>query len=367
MHCFFVVQIPPIHIDLDPVEGLDDDGRSTPSIWDGEATDVAMNDVGLNDVGLSAVSGAVSGDAWSRAEHAAWPQLLAATAALVRLDERLLGWPPGARRGAVARLALRQAADLAWASGTPVDPATLALDGVGRIGRAGDDDRVQARAAWSARRLAATSWRTRDLAPSRASRRDDHGASRRNERRDPCDGEDDAGPAWADAVRALPRLQPITVAAAADRLWATLDVGGGRPDGARAVAVMKLASRTGRGGAPFAPTPRRRRVAGPDPAARLAALAGDLADGAATALAHLDDLAAWRARAEAAIADLSGKTPPRLVEALTASVAITATQAARRCGVSKTAVTRSLAVLKDRGVAREISGQARFQVWVAAL
>jgi hypothetical protein len=39
----------------------------------------------------------------------------------------------------------------------------------------------------------------------------------------------------------------------------------------------------------------------------------------------------------------------------------------RACDASKAAVCRNLAVLADRGVAREISGQARFQVWTAAL
>jgi hypothetical protein len=130
---------------------------------------------------------------------------------------------------------------------------------------------------------------------------------------------------------------------------------------------MKLASRAGRGGAAFAPLPRRRRLTPPDPAERLAALAGDVADGAETALALVDALGAWRVRADAAVADLSGRTAPRLVEALTGAVALTTNDLVAACAASKAAVCRNLAILTQRGVVREISGQARYQVWAAAV
>jgi hypothetical protein len=133
------------------------------------------------------------------------------------------------------------------------------------------------------------------------------------------------------------------------------------------VAAMKIAGRAGRGGIAFAPTPRRRCPGGVDPADRLAGFATDVADGATAARARLQALQEWRDRAEAAIADLSGRTPPRLVAALAERVALTTQEAMRACDASKAAVCRNLAVLADHGIAREISGQARFQVWTAAL
>ncbi|MBP9049205.1 MAG: hypothetical protein KBF85_13125 [Tabrizicola sp.] len=50
----------------------------------------------------------------------------------------------------------------------------------------------------------------------------------------------------------------------------------------------------------------------------------------------LDRLAAWRAKAEAATADLQGRVPARLIAALAA-----------------------------RGLIREVTGQGRFRVWTA--
>jgi hypothetical protein len=87
-------------------------------------------------------------------------------------------------------------------------------------------------------------------------------------------------------------------------------------------------------------------------------------DGSETALARLDALGAWRVRAGAAVADLSDRTAPRLVAALTVAVAPTTNDAV---AASKAAVCRNLAILTRRGVVREISGQARYQVWAAAV
>jgi hypothetical protein len=55
------------------------------------------------------------------------------------------------------------------------------------------------------------------------------------------------------------------------------------------------------------------------------------------------------------MADLSGRTPPRLVAALAERVALTTHDAMRACDASKAAICRNLAIFAERGVAREIS------------
>jgi hypothetical protein len=352
---------------------LADDDRvaAAPSVWDDPEEDAGER---LRLFGAaSPETGAPDGRAtWRAAEAAAWPRLLAAAAALARLDERLLAWHEPARRAGVGRLALIQAADLAWADGAPVGPEHLALDAAQRTGRVGEDGPALARAAWAARRLAARAWRPHDLAPARgeadagADAEADVGQGAAREHA-PMRGIDpEAARAWADALASLRGLHPVTQACAAARLWRRLGVDDGTSMLRVEVAAMKIAGRAGRGGIAFAPTPKRRRLGGVEAADRLAGFAADVADGATAALARLQALQDWRARAEAAVADLSGRTPPRLVAALAERVALTTQDAMRACDASKAAVRRNLAVLADRGIAREISGQARFQVWTAA-
>jgi Fic family protein len=98
---------------------------------------------------------------------------------------------------------------------------------------------------------------------------------------------------------------------------------------------------------------------------RLRGFYADLATGCAEALIALERMQAWRARADAAVADLSGRTPRLLVALLAARVAVSAQDAADATGVSVSAAQRNLALLTKRGLAREITGQGRFRMWRA--
>jgi hypothetical protein len=132
-----------------------------------------------------------------------------------------------------------------------------------------------------------------------------------------------------------------------------------------AVAAMKISARAGRGGAPFAPLARRRTAGGERPVERLCGFYADIAGGCVEALIALERIQAWRTRADDAIADLSGRTPRLLVGLLAARVAVSAQDAAGAGGVSVSAAQRNLALLTERGVAREITGQGRFRMWAA--
>lgn len=85
------------------------------------------------------------------------------------------------------------------------------------------------------------------------------------------------------------------------------------------------------------------------------------------ALMALERLGRWRAPAEADIADLSGRTPLRLIDALVAHPMLGAAQAEVESGASRAAVQRNLDLLTRRGLVREDTGQGRFRVWTARL
>lgn len=85
-----------------------------------------------------------------------------------------------------------------------------------------------------------------------------------------------------------------------------------------------------------------------------------------SALAQLDRLRAWQARAREAAAGLSGRTPPRLVAALVAWPALSAAMAEKITGTSRAAAQRNLDSFAARGLVREITGEDRFRMWTAA-
>jgi Fic family protein len=107
--------------------------------------------------------------------------------------------------------------------------------------------------------------------------------------------------------------------------------------------------------------------AGGDVGRRLAAWAHAAEAGCLRALMTLEALDAWQDRATQATAGLSGRTPALLIEALTASPALSAGMAARAAGVSTAGARRNLAWLERAGLVREITGQGRFRFWQAAI
>jgi hypothetical protein len=89
--------------------------------------------------------------------------------------------------------------------------------------------------------------------------------------------------------------------------------------------------------------------------------------GILTAMRHLDDVEAWSARAQAAMASLSGRTPPALRDAFIEWPLLSAPMAESLTGASRPSVHRSLVWMNDRGLIREVTGQGRFRMWRAQL
>ena len=285
---------------------------------------------------------------------------------------------PAQARAGVARLALGQAAALLWAEGSAVSVERLALWDAARIGAVAEEDEGLARAAWAARRLAARRW---SLASSQALARFE-GRTPNHSR--PGEGRGLAGLSWqpfarvhgavwmamaedwALAVRRLRAAHPFTQAAFGERAWRLHGLSDATAVVEPGVVAMKLAARAGQGGVPFAPLARRRSPGGERPVEKLRGVYADITAGCRDALMVLERMQAWHARAEAGIADLSGRTPRRLVGLLAERVAVSAPDAAETCGVSVSAALRNLARLADRGLAREITGQGRFRMWTMA-
>jgi hypothetical protein len=354
-----------------------EDALSPRSIWDDDPDDDALDPLRLVEPDLSPTDTAPrppgpGAEAWLEAERALARPLAEAVEAFARLDERLRAWDPAHARAAVERLALGQAAALLWAEGAAVEAERLTLWGASRIGRGAGEEAAMARAAWAARRLARGRWgpASPGAAPRPLGRtpadEGEGGARAAAAARRRADAWPAAAGEWAAGLRTLRAAHRFTQACAAERAW-TRAGPSVRTDAVEpAVAAMRIAGRAGRGGAPFAPLARRRSPGGARPVDALRGFCADLAAGCAGALIVLERTQVWRARAEDGVADLSGRTPRALVALLAARVAVSAQDAADAAGVSVSAAQRNLALLAERGLAREITGQGRFRMWRAA-
>jgi hypothetical protein len=359
----------------------DEEDEAPRSIWDAEDDEGVLDPLRLIDPEISPVDppprqGGSGSEVWLEAEAALARPLAEAVEAFARLDERLRAWDPAHARAGVERLALGQAAALLWAEGAAVEVERLSLWGAWRIGRSSEEDAGLARAAWAARRLARGRWTLASPA-----------AVARFEGRTPREGGADyddlgvewgafarvrgdawiaAAESWAAEVRGLRAAHRFTQGCVAERAWRLSGLSEVTAVVEPAVAAMRIAARAGRGGASFAPLARRRTPGGERPVERLRGFYADLTAGCAEALIALERMQAWRARAIDAVADLSGRTPRRLVALLAARFAVSAQDAADAAGVSVSAAQRNLALLTERGVAREITGQGRFRMWAAS-
>ncbi|MFN3612973.1 MAG: hypothetical protein ACK4WC_00215 [Rubrimonas sp.] len=351
--------------------GFPDDDASPPSIWDEDAGFVAYghgHGVNPEPEPDDDPDAAADASAWRRAETSAWRALVEAASRFARVDERLRAMPATERRAAVGRLAITAATELLRREGDLIGPERLARAMLDREGMGGEDAPSIGRAVWAALRLGEAALQNRSPAAGvedPATEIDGRGSA---------DGPTQALVArWRAAMTAAADLHPFTRAAYGRARWSTLGLSAAGMIVERDVTAMRAAAAAGMGGIGFAPLGRN----GPRPdlfrasadaaGRRLLAWLASLDEGAASALGTLDALAAWRVRAEAAVCDLSGRTPPRLIAALVENPAVDAPSAARAAGCSTSAAARNFAILEARGVAREITGQGRFRVWTAAL
>lgn len=298
----------------------------------------------------------VDAASWRAAEAALSADLAELTFDLGRLAERVAIIGPGA----VQRLALAEASSFSWWSGDRVTADRLALWLSYRIGAVEEGGEGLIRTAWAARRLGSAG-QGRGIAATLAAVLGE-------------DGRANAG-LLADVaveVEALAGISTVTMGCALCHLWRSLDE---RPDHLRGLEAAVLGARvsalvSGRGALPFLPltlTGFAALTASGSPEARLAGWISGAHRAVLSSLMTLERLANWRRRAEAETADLSGRTPVRLIAALMTHPMLTAAQAEAETGASRAAVQRNLQILTNHDLIRETTGQGRYRLWAARL
>ncbi|WP_263828754.1 hypothetical protein [Ruegeria aquimaris] len=274
------------------------------------------------------------------------------------LEERLRAGPAEWTH----RLALLEVADLGWWAGDRISPERLALWTGLRLSATADDTQALARAGWAVRRLSGGP--APDAGGWLGGLSDFLG-------RNAVDGEaiPDTIADLAEVMEGAATLHPATRAAMMFHSWMAL--GQGRSTAVEAVVLAaRHGASMGRGAALFLPLalsgPGALRGIG-DPEQKLGAWLRGSAQAVVAALLHLERIAAWRARAETATADLSGRTPPALISVMAAWPMVTAPLAEAKSGASRAAVQRNLDLFTRRGLIREMTGQDRYRVWTAAI
>ena len=294
-------------------------------------------------------------DDWRRAEADCAVRLARVALRLGQLDERLRQGPQGWRQ----RLALAEAADLGWHTGSRIAPDRLALWVVLRIGNTEAENQTYAKLGWAVRRLTGGPGPEAGLAEFLG--RHETGAGDEA----PL-GERIAG--LMELLGAGRGLHPLTRACLCFHLWPLAGIG---PEGERleaAVTAARLAAGdcTSAAFVPLSTAGGAGLRTGGLPPMRLGRWLDGMEAGLAATLRGLEDLAAWQARAREATADLSGQTPSRLIEALIGWPLLSAPMAEALTGKSRAAVQRNLTQFEARGLIREVTGQGRFRMWRAA-
>ncbi len=295
---------------------------------------------------------------WRRAQSELSAELADLAVTFGALDERLRAGPEGWTH----RLALMDVSDLGWWTGDRISVDRLALWTGLRIGATSDDVQALFRAGWAVRRL------TSGAAPS-AQGWETGLAAFLDRMAQGIEEVPEAVADLAEVMRNAEGLHPVTQAAIAFHAWRALSEGIGQDTEAAIIAARHAAS-MGRGGALFMPLalsgPGALRGVG-EPEEKLSAWITGAGQAALAALLHLDRVSAWEVRAREATQDLSGRTPPVLIDVLTAWPMVSAPLAEELTKASRAAVQRNIDRFMRRGLIREVTGQGRYRVWTAAL
>jgi len=294
---------------------------------------------------------------WIQAEAGLAASLARVAGRLGALDDRLARGPKGWRH----RLALIEAAELSWFGGDRITLDRLSLWVALHLSGVQEDAAVLARAGWAFRRLSGGPGPEASL-EAFLGRHDSENLDVAEDR-----FADRAGN-WRDMMDAGRALHPISRACMGYHLWnlAGLGLHGDRIEAA--VTAGRIAAGDGIGAvfAPVAMGGAGGLRAGGTPAMRLARWLDGMDSATLKAMRHLDDIAAWAARAHTAITPLSGRTPPALCAVLSEWPLVSAPMAETLTGSSRAAVQRNLARMEAQGLIREVTGQGRFRMWRAA-
>ena len=294
---------------------------------------------------------------WREAQAGCAVPLAEAALAVGRLEARLAVMPDAARQGAVRRLALIEVEAMLWAQGTPLSRHEVGLDLM--AARAGTDLGAMAQARWALRRLEGQG-DPGDLRGFLGLHRGEGAAPVAR----PAGAEfDHAAEGFTTAAEGLGSLHPLARAPGLRMLWRLYDLS---PEGAQIEAAVWIARGMGCGVMPFSPMGRFGRLAedGP-PQHRMQRHLEALAEAALDACRHLDQVKAWAAQAEAAVAGIKGSNAGRIVAALAAHPLMSTAMVEEACAISRDTAERLLARMAEMGVVREATGTRRFRLWAA--
>lgn len=299
---------------------------------------------------------------WRRAQNGLAQPLADLAQVFGELDARLRLAPPGAR----SALALREAADLSWWTGDRLALDRLSLWCALRIGSTDDSEQALSRAGWAVRRLSGGADPAAGLAAFL-----DRPAEGAAEMAPDTGPEPGAVATLSQLLADADDLHPVTQAAVLFQAWRMLGAHRSRDTEAAVMAARHAATMSRRPGAgalflPLALTGGAALRAAPDPARGLAIWLAGAERATLAALLALDRIEAWQTRAMTATADLSGRTPARLIAAVLRWPLVTAPLAETETGASRAAVQRNLDLMTKRGLLREVTGQGRYRVWTLA-
>ena len=291
-------------------------------------------------------------DDWRDAERTLAAQLAKVAQRLGALDDRLGRGP----RGWADRLAMLEASQLSWFTGhrVPLDKLSLWLEL--RTGSVEFDDLSLSKTGWAYRRLSGGPGPEAGLAEFLARREVSGAALTLDERLE----------GWRLVLSNGRDLHPFTQACFGHWMWPMVGIG---PEGERleaAVIAARQAAAHCVSGCRFVPLALGGavglRAIGP-PVRRLKLWLDGMESGISASMRELDLLEDWQVAADAATADLSGRTPRELIRLMVKHVVMCAPVAEKLTGASRAAAQRNLVLLENRGILREVTGQGRWRFW----
>ncbi len=303
---------------------------------------------------------------WDAAVAGAAGAMASAALALGALDERVRQGGAGLRR----RLLVAEVAGLSWHLGDRIGPDRLGLYLALRLSTSRDDAQGLARAAWAHRRLAEAALPAPAPVPLADWLGRLPGGAAEVDR--PVGIEfDRLAATFARRCEAAAGLPALARGARAWADWRALSLSDGPAalEGAvfAALAAGQGLRPAGLGFVPLALADGTALSTGGPAVAILAAWCAGVERCALRGLLEADRVEAWATAAERACADLSGRTPARLIAALSAWPLASAPMLQADTGASRAAVQRNLDRLAARGLVREVTGHSRYRFWAAAL
>lgn len=296
---------------------------------------------------------------WVRAENGQGRALASATAAFARLDERM-------RNRNADRLAVLEVASVLWAQGDRLSAEQIGLYLQLRESTVENAQQLSA-ADWAVRRMLGPLAPRDDLAGFLGRHKTDFDALEDMSLRAFGAAFEGLEADWWQVLDGVGTAHPFTQAAAGFHAWRVFGLSEPGDILEAATVASKIGAAEGRhlSFVPISLADRYALVQSGNVAERVAGWYHAIENACLRALMLLDQLEDWQDRALAVTHNLSGKTPPALIDALIKTPVLSVAMAAKMTDASRAAVQRNLAKFDDAGLVQEVTGQGRYRFWTA--